>query len=527
MYITKKGFVIDKKKINLNILNCIKNELTIAPIIPDEFSKDLKPYPIYHENEETITIPRYYGVSQFGEVEKKFKSKKTKFSFIGNMRPHQNDIINNILPKIKKTGGGLISLPCGAGKTVISLNLAQKLGYKTLVLVHKTFLQDQWIARATEFTNAKIGFIRQSNVDINGKDIVIGMIQSISMKSYDPTIFNDFGLVIVDECHHIASRVFSQALYKTGCIYTIGLSATPKRVDGLTKVIYWYLGKMLYKEERKSDNNVIVQKLNLQLSDPLFIEKTLWVKGKIVPAIPKMITNLSKINRRNQIIIDIIDTLRKNTKRKILILSGRINHLEYLKHEVDELIQKDINSGKMIQEECKTAFYIGKMNSSKRKEAEDIGDILFASYEMAHEGLDINRLDTVILVTPKKNVVQAIGRIMRKIITKNDLKPLIIDLTDDLSIFNRQGEVRYNLYKKNNYCIYEFMINDEYQIPLKLYNNAKHKFRKEDNILIKKIFDENEMIAIPNNDNNEHNERNKHTKDVKFSKNAFNVCLMD
>lgn len=253
-----------------------------------------------------------------------------------------------------------MSLPCGAGKTVIALYLAQKLGFKTLVLVHKTFLQDQWIDRAKSFTTAKIGIIRQSTIDTKDKDIVVGMIQSISMKSYDKEVFRDFGFIIVDECHHIASRVFSRALYKTGCNYTLGLSATPKRQDGLTKIIHWYLGKMLYREEREPESNVLVRKLELMLEDPLFVEKTQWANGKIIPATPKMITNITKIKRRNQIIIDIIDTLRKDPKRKILVLSNRIAHLEYLKDRCDSLINQDIKDGKLLENECQTYLYVGK-----------------------------------------------------------------------------------------------------------------------------------------------------------------------
>ena len=122
--------------------------------------------------------------------------------------------------------------------TTMSLYIACQLQVKTLVLVHKTFLQDQWIERCAQFTNAKIGIIRQKKVDVKGKDIVIGMLQSVSMINYDPVIFEDFGLIICDECHHFGSRVFSQALSKLSPKYTLGLSATPIRADGLTKVFF-------------------------------------------------------------------------------------------------------------------------------------------------------------------------------------------------------------------------------------------------------------------------------------------------
>jgi superfamily II DNA or RNA helicase len=501
MSITRRGYVINKDNITSEELMELKEELYITPNIPEEFSQDIKPYALYHENEKTITIPRYFGIEKVGKLKlseqlKNFQSIKTKFKFNGELRQAQQEIVDEVLPKIKKQGGGIISVPCGEGKTVMAIKIAHLLGLKTLVLVHKTFLQDQWVARVKQFTNARIGTIRQSTIDIEDKDIVIGMIQSISKRKYDMNIFDQFGFVIVDECHHIASRVFSRTLYKAGANYTLGLSATPKRTDGLTRVLHWYLGKMLFVKERKQNNNVIVRKFNMSLTDPLFIEQTLWFKKKRVVSIPKMINNLIKIQRRNQLIIDTINALRVNSNRKILVLSGRIEHLEFLKKKVDESIQNDIDTGKLLEDDCKTCYYIGKLKSDERKDAEKNGDILFASYEMAQEGLDIDRLNTIILATPKKDVVQAIGRIMRRILTKTDLKPLIVDLTDDLSIFTKQGKIRHTLYSKNNYIIKEIMIDDNYQVPVSKYYQANQQILQTDNIPLSTIFNE-EILDDP------------------------------
>ena len=518
-HINKSGYVIAKDSISSEKLSQIKNDLIVAPEVLEEYSQENKPYPIYRENEEIITVPRYYGVNLFGETEQKFKSIKAQFKFIKELREYQNEIIDKVLPKMKQTGGGLLSLPCGRGKTVIALAIAQKLKYKTLVLVHKSFLQDQWIERAKFFTDAKIGIIRQSTVDIQDKNIVIGMIQSISMKEYDPKIFNEFGLIIVDECHHIASKVFSRALRKCGANYTLGLSATPKRQDGLTKVIHWYLGKMLYSEAREPNNHVVVRKLNLILDDPLFVEKTQWSPKGLIPSMPKMITNLSKIKRRNKMIVDIIDTLRHNPKRKILILSGRIEHLENLKAMVDKRLEKDIKNNKLLEGDIKTCFYIGKLKQAERRGTELYGDILFASYEMAHEGLDIDRLNTIILATPKRSVVQAIGRIMRKILTDADIKPLIIDITDNLSAFTFQGDARLKLYRNNDYCIKEFYVNNDYQIPKNEFILANRKFNENDNIELQQIFDENMLDNISKND--------KYEKKETYKERDYSVCLFD
>ena len=164
--------------------------------------------------------------------------------FHGQLRDNQTTPVNTYLQSVQTPQGGcgLLDLPCGFGKTSLSLYILSKLRKKTLVLVHKEFLFNQWIERIQQFLpDARIGKIQGPVIDIENKDIVLGMIQSISMKEYDPEVFSSFGLTIIDEVHHISSEVFSNTLFKLVTKYMLGLSATPKRKDGLSKVFEWYL----------------------------------------------------------------------------------------------------------------------------------------------------------------------------------------------------------------------------------------------------------------------------------------------
>jgi superfamily II DNA or RNA helicase len=267
--------------------------------------------------------------------------------------------------------------------------------------------------------------------------------------------------IVVHNCHHLGARVFSQAMQKTGGHYTIGLSATPTRADGLTKVIEWYLGPMLYKLERKGEKNVSVKLINYNTdNNQLFVEKKQWMKGKIAASVPKMITNIGLIDTRNKLIVDIIGHLRNINDRKILVLSNRIAHLEYLKKETDKQIAQDILAGNLEEDEIKTAFYIGKCKSYELIDAEG-ADIIFGSYAMAEEGLDIDKLNTLVLATPKKNIVQSIGRILRKPIKDGDTKPLIVDIADGFSVFINWGNIRQQYYNTNQYTIDTYMAQDD------------------------------------------------------------------
>jgi superfamily II DNA or RNA helicase len=273
---------------------------------------------------------------------------------------------------------------------------------------------------------------------------------------------------VVHNCHHLGAKVFSKAMMKTGGHYTIGLSATPQRSDGLTKVINWYLGDIIYRIVRKGDKNVAVRMFNYDTKDKLFVEKKQYIKGKTVLSLPRMITNLGKITGRNKFIIDILNKLKNEDERKILVLSNRIAHLELLKDELDKEIKKDIEKGTLVDGEVITAFYIGRMKDLQLTLAAE-ADVIFASYAMAEEGLDIDKLNTLVLATPKKNIIQSIGRILRKPIKEGDINPLIIDIVDELSIFSSWGNKRQEYYTKEGYKVDSYQAMNDKCISVKDY----------------------------------------------------------
>jgi len=472
-YLDINGYHITKLTLTDEQIEVIKSELNVKPI--DGFAQETKPYKIYKETDDEFIIPRYYGTKTFGQPNKtKFKNKNININFITHLRDYQEPIVKKCIEQIKTNGGGLLSVPCGRGKTVMAIKIACELKLKTLVIVHKSFLQDQWIARIKQFTDCKVGIIRQNTVEIEDCQFVVAMIQSISKRDYGD-IFREFGFTICDECHHFSSKYFAQALTKTCTKYTLGLSATPYRNDGLIRIVNWYLGEMAYKEKLKSNNQVATKILSFYSTDKLFKEKTRKFQGQIRPDCTAMVNNLVELEDRNNHLVSIINELRKDPDRKILILSGRKNHLKLLKKNVDELIEQDIKDNKILKDECKTCFYTGDTKQNERFEVEKYGDVLFATYDMAHEGLDIERLNTVVLATPQKDVVQAIGRILRKVLQDGDIRPLIIDFIDDIPVFVSQGNKREHLYNQNKYIMnYYYLYNNNIVSP-KQYLNEQNK----------------------------------------------------
>ena len=435
----KEGYLVPKITKYSEIIKTAKKELTVEPFNPCTFTKkdEVVCFEVFQENEEYLSVPKFYGLKKFGQpdINKEICGDVVKFKFKGSLRPQQKEIVDKVLPHLKTNDGGVLCLPCAAGKTVLALYLASVFKVKTLVIVHKTFLLNQWKERAEQFTDATIGIIQQNKIDIDGKDIVIGMLQSIAKDKYSDEIFRDFGLVIFDEAHHAPSQYFSKALPTIASKITIGLSATPKRADKLEKILYWYFGEIMYKSEAKANNKVLVNIVNYDIEHEKFKEFYMYT-GDVNR--PKTINKLTSIGRRNKFIVDTIEEVLLEDSRKILILSDRIEHLQLLKARLD---QRSITT---------TDFYIGGMKQKALNIASN-AQVIFASYGMAAEGLDIPELNTLFMVTSRREVEQAVGRVIRKI--DPNVRPLIYDFTDQLNCFINQGNNRRKLYKKMGFAI--------------------------------------------------------------------------
>lgn len=447
--LTKDGYLLDKSKFKKQKLAFIKNELTVAPYnsFLAKMNKNYKQdsFNVYREDEKYLSIPKFYGLKEIGLPDKndEIEGEKVKLKFKGKLRDYQKDIVKKSLKHIKTNDGGLISVGCGRGKTVMALNIACKLKLKTLVIVHKGFLLNQWKERIEQFTNASVGIIQQKKNEVYKKDIVIGMLQSIAKDNYDLDIFRDFGFVIFDEAHHAPSKYFSRALPLISCKKSLALSATPNRSDKLEKILYWYMGDLIHKDENTTKFNVDVEIYHYNCNHKEFKEYKMRFTGDINK--PKTITKLCKIENRNKFIVSKIEELCKIDLRRILILSDRIEHLEIL-HEL--LNEKKLESD----------YYIGGRKQSLLDKAAEC-KVILATFSMAAEALDIPELNCLLMLTPRTSIEQSVGRILRK--QDKRINPLIIDLVDRLESLDKQGKRRIAYYKKKDYNITHFDVEED------------------------------------------------------------------
>ena len=320
--------------------------------------------------------------------------------------------------------------------TVMALKIISELAKKTLIIVHKEFLMDQWIERIKEFLpTATVGKIQGQTFDIQDKDIVIGMVQTMYDRQYQENAFSSFGLTVIDEVHRIGSEQFSKTLFKTITPYMLGISATVERKDKLTKILYMFIGDRIYSEERKDDDAVEVRAIQYKTNDTDFNEVELDFRGNT--KFSSMIKKLCDFNYRSDFIVDIVkDLIYECTDSQIMILCHNRSLLKYLH---DAIEHRKIST---------VGFYVGGMKKEDLQETES-KQIVLATYAMAAEALDIKTLSILIMATPKTDITQSVGRILR---VKHE-KPIIIDMVDSHDVFQSQWQRRKTFYRKCKYNI--------------------------------------------------------------------------
>lgn len=330
---------------------------------------------------------------------------------------------------------------------------------------------------------------------------------------------------IVSNCHRTAAPTFSRALPLIGTKYYLGLSATPKRSDHLENIFFWHLGDIGYKQKKGQDNKeVIIKYINYHSENYQEIKR--W-NGSY--DLQKMLDLIIKNKLRRKFILNQLIYLSK-CNRKILVLSSRKNNLKQMKDKIDNLnlCKKNENENFLINffknkgfedkiyniilnyllVNITTGYYIGGMKTSDL-EISSKSDIIFGTYQLVSEGMDIPTLDTLIMILPRKEIEQVVGRILRG---KSKNIPLVLDICDKFSVYNNQGNYRKKHYKLCKYHIDEFQINEDNYNTLiikdfkETENSNKIKFKKS-KISIKNKTIEESFSKL--NINSEHETFNK------------------
>lgn len=458
MYLSKRGYVVPKNCIEN--LNELKNTLRGKPISDGNFVNNTPPFPLYVETKTKMYIPKMYGIERFGYPDACLDNYKGvafqgDIQFTGTLSDVQMEASEAVLGALEQDrgggGGAILSLGTGLGKTVTALYILSRLRVKTLVIVNKIPLKNQWESEIKQFLpGIRVGSLQGSkNVTVADADIVIGMLQSLAKVDYPQELFDDFGALVVDETHNIASRVFSQVLLKVCCKYTIGLTATPQRSDGCDYVFKWFLGDVTFnRKPERAGLQPVLHLIKVRSSEYREISVVNRFTGKSTIQFTSMLTELVDMAPRNELIVSIIKSLFTTTaRRKVLVLSERREHLKTLARVLGAV---PFTHG----------FFVGQMKLVDL-EATKRCDVIFATYSAFSEGVSVKDLNTLILVTPKKYIghlkqtkkmesgkmEQIVGRIFRKEHTQ--VAPMIIDICDHFSVYKAQTNGRKQFYKSH------------------------------------------------------------------------------
>lgn len=332
------------------------------------------------------------------------------FSFKGKPRPYQATACQEML----KSNQGFLQAPTGSGKTFCGLYIAHKRKQPTLILVHTKELLYQWKERINDFFDIdKIGQLGDGKKKI--EKITVGMIQTVyGMLDVLP---EHFGHLIVDECHRVPSRLFAQAVVRFDCKYVLGLSATPYRRDGLTKLIYWFIGPKRYEIPIEEMRN----KKAITEVDIVFKNTDFLTRLNASDNYAKVIKLITEDEKRNNMIA--ADAIMESKNGTALILSDRKKHCEEIKNIILSCgVECSSLTGDMKRKDREQV--VKNINAGQIK-------IVVATGQLIGEGFDCKNLYCLLLATPIRfngRLLQYLGRVLRP--SKGKEKAKVYDYID-------------------------------------------------------------------------------------------------
>ncbi|MFJ5770477.1 TOTE conflict system archaeo-eukaryotic primase domain-containing protein [Psychrobacillus sp. NPDC093180] len=370
-------------------------------------------------------------------IDRSYEGEKIDVSFHGTLSLQQDEVVNTLL----KDNYGTLSATTGFGKTVIATAVIVKRQVNTLVIVHRTQLMEQWVERLATFLKMpsnQIGRIGGGKNKITGK-VDVATIQSLNYGGQLKSFITQYGQIIVDECHIISAITFEQVLKEIRAKYVLGLTATPKRKDGMHPIITMQCGPIRSTIDSKSQAKIHTFSHRLIKRETNFNTK----KTDFHEIYEELVLDS---NRNLQIFNDVLNALEAG--RSPIILTERLEHLDLLKNKFREFVKNII-------------VLAGNMKKKERKkELERLSIIpdneerlIIATGKYIGEGFDDARLDTLFLTLPiswKGTLQQYVGRLHRNYESKQEVQ--VYDYVDEkVPILKGMYDKRLSGYKSMGY----------------------------------------------------------------------------
>lgn len=457
---------IEKKELNLYTLSVLKRLGSMYN--PEYFLKQKLKKPIYREttprvlshyeeDDRYLYLPRgqkYKLQEIFPEAEIQLEAQVTKgqvidIAFTGELRQNQQEAVNTLM----QYDMGIMKAVPGFGKTVMALYMIAQRTVSTLVIVPNKEIQKQWEQRIHEFLNippgkskrdSYIGIYNGSKKELRGH-IDIAVAASLANLENIAVTLKEYGMIIIDECHHAASDTFTRVLRNVNAKYIYGFSATPKRKDGLEKVMHMFCGPIRYETSSFQIQNTYRFQ---QLLIPRMTTMRCLDDNKTYT---QYCSDIMNDQVRNYLIVkDVVKEFQNDGK--IIILSERRQHLTILYEMLKHLhIHVYVLTGERKTKERNEI--IAKVRNFNSKEK----FILLATSKLLGEGFDLPALSTLFLVMPisdESRIEQYTGRIHRNVEGKDMVK--VYDYVDaHIPMLEGMFHKRLKQYQKEGYFLQE------------------------------------------------------------------------
>jgi len=429
------------------------------PIVRSRFDETnvVEAFALDPSNEDVVGLPRYFPLrlpasKVVRDVRDDGLPVSAEARFEGVLRPHQRFVVDAF-----DGDHGVVVLGCGKGKTATAIYLAiEVFRRRTLYVVHREPLFDQVRRELARFApNARVGTIRQNRVDAgDDKDVVVAMLQSLCMHEYDADVYRGYGVVVVDEAHHICSTVFSRLLPMLPARIRIGLSATPERADGMTPLLRWHIGDDVNLKPEAGGESPAPRRKRLAVMFRLDYDGT---KLGDEPARATPRSHAAKMAQRSVLLKRMMacayrERFVEKSLRSLYDDRSRGRNVVAFTHQVDHVHRMH---RALCQRRPSAASDAAKYFGALKREARDAATqrrVIVSTYQMASEGFDLPRLDTLFLATPaRSDVTQILGRIERDHPNKAPL--LVYDLWDDIGPFARSGWARRRTYEAHGFVV--------------------------------------------------------------------------
>ena len=457
MILATNGCLIDYNtfynKVGMNGIRRVKNAFTITTIGHNNIPKKISSFKqIDFDGKRTISIPRFGGfMLQKTGLIKEIKNTlsdglnvdidKSTLELSDNQNIVLSHLMDNIYTEINKQqgrGSTILQMDPGYGKTYLAIGLINLLKKKTFIIVPNTYLLKQWVdALKISFPNNRIG--TYYGLKKTDGDIIVSILNSAL--SYPASDYYNCGLIIYDEVHMYCSKKTSEIFRIAQSTYCLGLTATPnERLDNFNKVAVWALGNVIrannipgWNFETSSFKTVVEC---IKYSGPANYTKIIESKTGIV-SVPLLMNQLQLDPHRNDIIVNSAIKLY-NMGRNVFIFSDRRCHLLTLAALLD--------SQRINYEAPEIKTLMGGSSDIDIEDAKKNSRIILTTYQYSGTGVSINKMDSIVLATPRKsNMKQILGRIYR--LSGNDnVVRYIIDIVDSKICLKSQFYTRKKTY---------------------------------------------------------------------------------